>query len=190
MSKKEVYYEFIFPNYKNLSQPTSDPGKSRQCGQVKALCNYCPERVITYDMLSSSSLSAPYTASDWNLSKKKAVKSYVDQYIKIPKYFNLRNYWDADPCQSGGMSLMVSHSPEVGVVPIWTKFKASDGKTVYCSLIISSGDFFYGWNLPDDVLAKSGLRDEIVYNKFHSNWYIQILTLLNIEPIALHWTSS
>ena len=53
----EIYYKFIFPRYSKLSVnsagdeyvPTSD-GNS-QIGEVRALCNVCPERVITYDQL-------------------------------------------------------------------------------------------------------------------------------------------
>lgn len=168
MNTEEVYYEFILPNYESLSTKSSTTSSSRQVGQVKALCDACPERVITYDALSGKNVS---NYSGWASTKKNSIKEYVDQYIAMPKYFDLRNYQDTNPTQAGGMSLMVSHSPEIGPITIWTKFKAKDGKTVYCSLMVSSGDFFYGWNLPDEVLIKSGLRDRIVRDRFHSNWY-------------------
>lgn len=166
-NKKEIYYKFIFPTYENLSGsdndsfPTIDGSASNpfptcdgkdQLGEVRALCRECPERVITYDKLDST------------------LKSYVNAWVSIPKYFNLRNYWDANPCQEGGMSLIVSHTPENLGNP-WTKFKVGT-KTIYCSLVISSGDFFYGFTLPDEVIEKSGLRDTIVTERFHENWYI------------------
>lgn len=165
--KKEIYYKFIFPTYESLSGSDSDPIPTSdgvdQIGEVRALCRECPERVITYDKLDST------------------LKSYVDTWVSIPKYFNLRNYWDANPCQEGGMSLIVSHTPE-NLGNSWTKFKVGT-KTIYCSLVISSGDFFYGFTLPDEVIEKSGLRNEIVKPtqyvgngsktpllRFHSNW--------------------
>lgn len=179
-NKKEIYYKFIFPTYENLSGsdkdsfPTIDGSASNpfptcdgkdQLGEVRALCRECPDRVITYDKLDST------------------LKSYVDTWVSIPKYFNLRNYMDKNPCQEGGMSLIVSHTPE-NLGNSWTKFTVNDGntdKTIYCSLVISSGDFFYGFTLPDEVIEKSGLRDEVVkptqYNgdktpflRFHQNW--------------------
>lgn len=153
--KKEIYYKFIFPTYESLSGSDSDPIPTSdsvdQIGEVRALCRECPERVITYDKLDST------------------LKSYVDTWVSIPKYFNLRNYWDANPCQEGGMSLIVSHTPE-NLGNSWTKFKVGT-KTIYCSLVISSGDFFYGFTLPDEVIEKSGLRDKIVKERFHQNWY-------------------
>lgn len=158
MNKKEIYYKFIFPTYDNLSGLDSDPRPTsdgaNQINEVRALCRACPERVITYDRLSQT------------------LKNYVDKYLEIPKYFNLRNYWDSYPCQEGGMSLMVSHTPEVGGdFGGFTKFKASDNKIIYCSLMVSSGDFFYSWCLPEEVIVKSKLRDEVVRGRFHSNWY-------------------
>lgn len=183
----EIYYKFIFPRYSKLSVnsagedyvPTSD-GDS-QLGEVRALCNACPERVITYDQLDiTKSLDGPDAWADssvWPDSKKNEIKHYVDHYLSTPKYFDLRNYWDDKPCQEGGMSLMVFHSPEIGFTSTdWTKCKITHNDTtkyVYYSIIVSSGDFFYCWNLPDTVLAKSGLRDSIVANKFHSNWYLK-----------------
>lgn len=168
-NKTEIYYKFIFPTYDSLStktdnQPVTSDGLD-QIGEVKALCDACPDRVITYDKLNTT------------------LKSYVDAWVSIPKYFNLRNYWDANPCQEGGMSLIVSHTPENLGNP-WTKFTVGS-KTIYCSLVVSSGDFFYGFTLPDEVIEKSGLRDEVVkltqFNvengktlllRFHSNWCI------------------
>ena len=182
----EIYYKFIFPRYSKLSVnpegddyvPSND-GDS-QLGEVRALCNVCPERVITYDQLDvTKSLDGPNEWADnsvWPDSKKSEIKHYVDHYLSIPKYFDLRNYWDDQPCQQGGMSLMVFHSPEIGFTSTdWTKCQITHSGTtkyVYYSIIVSSGDFFYCWNLPDTVLAKSGLRDSIVANKFHSNWYL------------------
>ena len=98
MNKTEVYYKFIFPTYESLSKKTGSQTVTSdgvdQIGEVKALCDACPDRVITYDRLNST------------------LKGYVDKYVSLPKYFNLRNYWDANPCQEGGMSLIVSHTPE------------------------------------------------------------------------------
>lgn len=158
MNKQEIFYKFLFPTYDSISGLDSDPiptsDGTDQISEVRALCKACPERVITYDRLNPT------------------LKKYVDEYLKIPKYFNLRNYWDSYPCQEGGMSLMVSHTPEVGGdFGGYTKFKSTDNKTVYCSLMVSSGDFYYNWCLPEEVIAKSKLRDEVVRNRFHSNWY-------------------
>lgn len=166
-NKTEIYYKFIFPTYDSLSGSDSDPIPTSdgvdQIGEVRALCDTCPDRVITYDRLNPT------------------LKSYVDAWVSIPKYFNLRNYWDANPCQEGGMSLIVSHTPENLGNP-WTKFTVGS-KTIYCSLVVSSGDFFYGFTLPDEVIEKSGLREVIVKPtqyvgnggntpllRFHSNW--------------------
>lgn len=201
MSKKEVYYKFIFPNYNKLTgigdsrfgtdehpvRPTSDGGND-QTGEVLSLCRACPERVITYDQLSAETPTVPMYLEAWPSSRdneRAAIKQYLDDYLAIPKYFDLRNYWDADITQAGGMSLMVFHSPEIGLTSTsWTKFSSTYNgvtKTVYCSLMISSGDFFYGFNLPDDVLSKSGLRDSIVDSRFHSNWY-----LTDTETVTYH----
>lgn len=177
MNKKEIYYKFIFPKYSKLSSspngenfiPSCDTGD--QCGIVKALCRECPDRVITYDQLQGDS---PTNSNYWTPQRRAILKSYIDQYISIPKYFDLRNYIDLSITQPGGISLLVSHSPEVHNVDLHsrTKFKSADNKIIYCSLIVSSGDFFYHWNLPDEVLNKSNLRDNIVSSKFHKNWYL------------------
>lgn len=183
MNKTEVYYQFIFPDYNNLSGSDSDgfPNSDGydQEGEVRALCRKCPERVITYDQLketdSDNLISMYKTAWDSNISapySRDFIKRCVDKYLTIPKYFNLRNYWDRYPCQEGGMSLVVSHTPEIGgnTSGTWTKFTV-DSKTIYCSLVVSSGDFYYSFNLPDEVLEKSGLRNEVVRSRFHENWY-------------------
>lgn len=149
MSKKEIYYKFIFPNDGNL---LSD----NRFNQVKLLQNANKLNVITYDKLNST------------------LKSYIDQYLAIPKYFDIRNHRDTDVFQRDGLSLIVSHSPEVNsdAAHAWTKFKSTeDNYTIYCSVVVTSGNFFYNWNLPEEVLAKSNLRDKIVRDRFHSNWY-------------------
>lgn len=174
-TKKEIYYKFIFPDYDSLSGSDSDPipksDGTNQIGEVRALCRACPSRVITYDQLAALTPIAMY-ANSWSAAKRASIKKYVDEYLKIPKYFNLRNYWDANACQEGGMSLMVSDSPELGVdLQTYTKFNV-DGKTIYCAVMVSSGDFFYNFCLPDEVIEKSKLRDHIVTEKFHSNWFI------------------
>lgn len=174
-TKKEIYYKFIFPDYDSLSGSDSDPipksDGTNQIGEVRALCRACPSRVITYDQLAALTPIAMY-ANSWSAAKRASIKKYVDEYLKIPKYFNLRNYWDANACQEGGMSLMVSDSPELGVdLQTYTKFNV-DGKTIYCAVMVSSGDFFYNFCLPDEVIEKSKLRDNIVTEKFHSNWFI------------------
>lgn len=174
-TKKEIYYKFIFPDYDSLSGSDSDPiptsDGTDQIGEVRALCRACPSRVITYDQLAALTPIAMY-ANSWSAAKRASIKKYVDEYLKIPKYFNLRNYWDANACQEGGMSLMVSDSPELGVdLQTYTKFNV-DGKTIYCAVMVSSGDFFYNFCLPDEVIEKSKLRDNIVTEKFHSNWFI------------------
>ena len=70
---------------------------------------------------------------------------------------------------------MVSHTPEVNVDRLcWTKFESTyngNKKVIYCSIIVSSGNFFYNFNLPEEVLEKSGLRDNVVRYRFHENWY-------------------
>lgn len=196
-TKKEVYYKFFFPNYNSLSTSTSgsnfipDSDGVDQSGEVRALCNECPERVITYDQLketNSNNLISMYkTAWETNrpqtqIFSRSFIKKCIDKYLEFPKYFNLRNYWDANVCQEGGMSLMVSDSPEVGGdYGGYTRFtiKENDNdeneleKYVYCSVMISSGDFFYSFCLPSDILNKSGLLDEVVTSKFHSNWYLK-----------------
>ena len=190
MKRGEVYYKLIFPNYNKLSGyddtdrfgtdtnpivPTSD-GVDQE-GEVLSLCRKCPSHVITYDQLSDSpdNPAVIYDAENWPLSKKREIKRYVDYWKdNIPKYFNLRNYWDHDPPQTGGMSLMVSHSPEVGLTSTgWTKFNGDGTKVVYCSLMVSSGDFFYEFCLPNEVITKSGLANTVVIEKFHDNWYIR-----------------
>ena len=158
MSKEEVFYKFIFPTYEHLK--TSDV-KSLYDGNDRNSDN--SKCVETYERLSTT------------------LKSYVDNYIRIPKYFNLRIYEDdvagnaisGKNRQKGGFSLIVSRSPEVNnknATQSWTKFNVGSS-TIYCSIIVSSGNFFYNFNLPEEVLAKSGLRDSIVSSKFHSNWY-------------------
>lgn len=174
-TKKEIYYRFIFPDYNSLSGSDSDPIPTSdgidQIGEVRALCRACPSRVITYDQLTASTPIAMY-ANSWSTAKRASIKKYIDEYLKIPKYFNLRNCWDANACQEGGMSLMVSDSPELGVdLQTYTKFTVDD-KTIYCAVMVSSGDFFYNFCLPDEVIEKSELRDTIVAEKFHSNWFI------------------
>lgn len=158
--KKEIYYKFILPNKQYLTKKPADPYDKSQRGKVITLLNACENNVITYDELTS---------------KNPAVKHYLDDYIAMPKYFNLRNYWDSTVSQAGGQSLMVSHTPEVNVDRLcWTKFESTyngNKKVIYCSIIISSGNFFYNFNLPEEVLEKSGLRDNIVRYRFHENWY-------------------
>ena len=184
MNKREVYFKFIFTDYDRLSRNVNDSMPTNdgidQIGEVFSLCRACPERVITYDqlLLNSNELSPIYYSS-WASrdAERLAIKSYIQQYMNLPKYFGLRNYWDRCPCQEGGMSLIVSSSPEVGntLNGFYDHFKSTyDNKYVYCSLVVSSGDFFYGWNLPDEVLEKSGLRDKIVSSRFHRNWYFTI----------------
>ena len=197
-TKKEIYYKFIFPDYDSLSGsdsgkiPTSDGAD--QAGEVRALCRACPSRVITYDQLTAENPKEIYENGkhDWTSTKKNSIKKYIDEYLKIPKYFNLRNYWDANACQEGGMSLMVSDSPEVGGdYQTYTKFNV-DGKTIYCAVMVSSGDFFYNFCLPDEVIEKSGLRENIVTEKFHSNWFISTadITLQRTIPRAVHFNNS
>ena len=197
-TKKEIYYKFIFPDYDSLSGSDSDPVPTSdgadQVGEVRALCRACPSRVITYDQLTANNPKEIYENGkhDWTSTKKNSIKKYIDEYLKIPKYFNLRNYWDANACQEGGMSLMVSDSPEVGGdYQTYTKFNV-DGKTVYCAVMISSGDFFYNFCLPDEVIEKSGLREKIVTEKFHSNWFISTddITLQRTIPRAVHFNNS
>lgn len=145
MSKEEVYYEISFPYDNNIK--TND---------LQDLISNNPDKVITYNKLSER------------------LKSYIDDYISKPKYFDIRNYEDNNVLQSGGLSLIVSHTPEVNNIATHgcTKFKSKhDGKIVYCSIVVSSGNFYYNWNLPEDALEKSGLRDIIVGSRFHSNWY-------------------
>lgn len=197
-TKKEIYYKFIFPDYDSLSGSDSDPIPASdgvdQVGEVRALCRACPSRVITYDQLTAENPIDIYKdgINSWTSTKKNSIKKYIDEYLKIPKYFNLRNYWDANACQEGGMSLMISDSPELGVdLQTYTKFNV-DGKTVYCAVMISSGDFFYNFCLPDEVIEKSKLRDKIVTEKFHSNWFITTndITLQRTIPRAVHFNNS
>lgn len=197
-TKKEIYYKFIFPDYDSLSGSDSDPIPTSdgvdQVGEVRALCRACPSRVITYDQLTANNQKEIYENGKhgWTSTKKNSIKKYIDEYLKIPKYFNLRNYWDANACQEGGMSLMVSDSPELGVdLQTYTKFTV-DGKTVYCAVMVSSGDFFYNFCLPDEVIEKSGLRENIVTEKFHSNWFISTndITLQRTIPRAVHFNNS
>ena len=197
-TKKEIYYKFIFPDYDSLSGSDSDPIPASdgidQAGEVRALCRACPSRVITYDQLTAKNPIDIYKdgINSWTSAKKNSIKKYIDEYLKIPKYFNLRNYWDANACQEGGMSLMVSDSPELGVdLQTYTKFTV-DGKTVYCAVMVSSGDFFYNFCLPDEVIEKSKLRDKIVTEKFHSNWFITTndITLQRTIPRAVHFNNS
>lgn len=197
-TKKEIYYKFIFPDYDSLSGSDSDPiptsDGADQVGEVRALCRACPSRVITYDQLTAENTIDIYRdgINSWTSTKKNSIKKYIDEYLKIPKYFNLRNYWDANACQEGGMSLMVSDSPELGVdLQTYTKFTV-DGKTVYCAVMVSSGDFFYNFCLPDEVIEKSGLREKIVTEKFHSNWFISTndITLQRTIPRAVHFNNS
>ena len=217
-TKKEIYYKFIFPNYDSLSGsdsdsfPTMDGSDSNsfptwdgdgQEGEVRALCRICPGRVITYDQLTATNPKPMYAngTNGWSVDKKTAIKNYIDKYLKIPKYFDLRNYEDTVSTQRLGMSLMVSDSPEVGGdYSHYTKFDF-DGKTIYCAVMISSGDFFYNFCLPDEVIEKSGLADEVVkpvqYKgasggktpllRFHSNWCFnitergQFMSALNVQ---------
>lgn len=197
-TKKEIYYKFIFPDYDSLSGSDSDPIPTSdgvdQVGEVRALCRACPSRVITYDQLTTENPIDIYKdgINSWTSTKKNSIKKYIDEYLKIPKYFNLRNYWDANACQEGGMSLMISDSPELGVdLQTYTKFNV-DGKTIYCAVMISSGDFFYNFCLPDEVIEKSKLRDKIVTEKFHSNWFISTndITLQRTIPRAVHFNNS
>lgn len=197
-TKKEIYYKFIFPDYDSLSGSDSDPIPTSdgvdQVGEVRALCRACPSRVITYDQLTAENPIDIYKdgINSWTSTKKNSIKKYIDEYLKIPKYFNLRNYWDANACQEGGMSLMVSDSPELGVdLQTYTKFNV-DGKTIYCAVMVSSGDFFYNFCLPDEVIEKSKLRDKIVTEKFHSNWFISTndITLQRTIPRAVHFNNS
>lgn len=216
MKHGEVYYKFIFPNYNKLSgynKPEKygtdeNPKKLEsdgddQTGEVLTLCRKCPERVITYDQLTAANPVSIYTngTNGWTSTKKAAIKNFVDYWKNLPKYFNLRNYWDHDPPQAGGMSLIVSHSPEVGLTSTgWTKFNSSDiqgyageSKIVYCSLMVSSGDFFYSFCLPDEIIAKSELKNEIVTNKFHLNWYFLNNAAKNVWrtiPRAVHFNNS
>ncbi len=186
MQRSEVYYKFIFPDYNNLSNNGNNfvlnSDGVDQKGEVRALCNECPSRVITYDQLTSANPVSMYTngTNDWTSEKKDTIKKFVDYWKDLPKYFSLRNYWDHDPPQTGGMSLIVSHSPEVGLTStMWTKFDSNDiqnysgeRKIVYCSLMISSGDFYYSFTLPEEVISKSNLRNKIVHEHFHSSWYM------------------
>lgn len=194
-TKKEIYYRFIFPDYNNLSGSDNNPFPDSggfpdsdgddQEGEVRALCRKCPERVITYDQLKEqdpNNLISMYKTA-WETNRpstqpytRSFIKECVDEYIKKPKYFDLRNYWDLqDITQSGGMSLMIADSPELGGdYSGYTKFSYG-GKTVYCSMMISSGDFFYEYCLPEEVLSKSKLRDKIIFERFHSNWYFDDL---------------
>lgn len=162
MSKKELYFKFIFPEYNNLTN--TDPAKPGT-GSVKILCDTHPDNVKTYERLPIR------------------LRKYVDQFLSMPKFFSIRVYWD-DPYgdaimgkqrQGGGVSLLVSHSPEIHSMErhCSTKFRSNyDNKIVYCSIVVSSGDFFYNWCLPEEVLSKSGLRDSIVSSKYHPNWYL------------------
>lgn len=188
--KTEICYKFFFPKYNSLSispdganfVPDSDG--LDQLGEVRALCRACPERVITYDQLDADNPIAMY-ANKWDNNpsapySRAFIKGCIDKYLEFPKYFNLRNYLDAYPCQEGGMSLMISHSPEIGQATDYTKFSIKennsdiDKKIVYCTVMISSGDFFYSYCLPSEVIAKSGLKNEIVINRFHQNWYFNM----------------
>lgn len=157
MNKEKVYYKFIFPTHENI--------KTSSVNALISAEHYENGYVKTYEELSSQ------------------VKSYIDYYLTIPKYFDLRVYRD-DPYgdndisgwqrEGGGFSLIVSHSPEVNnanVMQSWTKFSVG-GKTIYCSIIVSSGNFYYNFNLPEEVLVKSNLRDSIVSGRFHENWYL------------------
>lgn len=208
-TKKEIYYKFIFPNYDSLSGsdsdsfPTVDGSGSNsfptwdgddQDGEVRALCRICPERVITYDQLTATNPKPMYAngTNGWSVDKKTAIKNYIDKYLKIPKYFDLRNYEDTVSTQRLGMSLMVSDSPEVGGdYSHYTKFDF-DGKTIYCAVMISSGDFFYNFCLPEEVLIKSGLLDEITASKFHTNWFItnDDISIRRAVPRAIHFNNS
>jgi hypothetical protein len=168
VNKKEVFYKFIFPDNDNIRR--QEIKDLRDTDHADSPANW---HVIAYDQLSAVNPT---------------VLHYVNQYLNIPKYFNMRVYADdvngtnisASQRQYCGVSLMVSDSPEViDRSHCWTKFKSDyDNKIVYCSVIVSSGiddvpleDFYFNWNLPDEVLAKSGLRDSIVSSKFHNNWY-------------------
>lgn len=202
MERSEVYYKFIFPNYNKLSgynksnnfgtdenpvQLTSD-GDDQE-GEVLTLCRKCPERVITYDQLKETNVNnlIPMYKTAWETNRPSSqpysrdfIKQCVDYWKNLPKYFSLRNYWDHDPPQTGGMSLIISHSPEVGLTSTgWTKFDSSDipnyngeRKIIYCSLMISSGDFYYSFTLPEEAISKANLRDKIVHDHFHSSWYM------------------
>jgi hypothetical protein len=149
---EKINYKFIFPTYNNIKTTS-----------VKTLIDNNKEFVKTYEQLGS------------------VEKSYIDEYISIPKYFDLRVFADdtkgtddisAQQREIYGFSLIVSHSPEVlyKTTHAWTKFHKNN-KVIYCSIIVSSGDFYYNFNLPDEVLEKSKLRDHIVASHFHSNWY-------------------
>ena len=59
MSKKEVYYKFIFPNNNFIRTPS-----------VKALRDACSNNVIAYDQLTDE------------------LKHYIDEYIAKPKYYD------------------------------------------------------------------------------------------------------
>lgn len=198
--KTEICYKFFFPKYNSLSISTDDvnfvPDSDGvdQLGEVRALCRECPERVITYDQLDADNPIAMY-ANKWDNNpsapySRTFIKNCIDKYLEFPKYFNLRNYLDAYPCQEGGMTLMISHSPEIGHATDYTKFYIKennsdiDDKIVYCTVMVSSGDFFYSYCLPNEIITKSGLADKVVrpaqYNgvdgnktpllRFHNNW--------------------
>ena len=81
--KKEIYYKFILPKKQYLTKKPADPSDKSQSGKVITLLNACEKNVITYDELNS---------------KNPAVKHYPDDYIAMPKYFILRNYWDSTVC--------------------------------------------------------------------------------------------
>ena len=149
MSTSQVYYKFIFPDHDKV-----------QTSAITTLLSAHPNNVIAYDELAE---------------KNPAVKQYLDDYLQIPKYFNLRNYWDTQIFQGGGVSLIVSDTPEV-MYNKYIKFNSTYNgvtKTVYCGLMVSSGDFYYNYNLPDEVLEKSGLRDKIVRERYHSDFYFK-----------------
>ena len=65
MSTSQVYYKFIFPDHDKV-----------QTSAITTLLSKHPNNVIAYDELSE---------------KNPAVKQYLDDYLQIPKYFNLRN---------------------------------------------------------------------------------------------------
>ena len=124
MSTSQVYYKFIFPDHDKV-----------QTSAITTLLSAHPNNVIAYDELAD---------------RNPAVKQYLDDYLQIPKYFNLRNYWDTQIFQGGGVSLIVSDTPEV-MYNKYIKFNSTYNgvtKTVYCGLMISSGDFYYNYNLP------------------------------------------